>query len=218
MLAQTIDPKMVQHAMALAEQKWGPQGLQPLAGHLAPTQDDQGSDAAASDGRRWHVLLCEPQRERMACAGLVGRGFKAIAPEAPVWTTRGVRRTKVQVMRPLLRGYIFARMDVHRDADRWHKATAVPGIHKFLRLDNGYGVVHEREMARLLHQAEMKIELAETDTPFEAGEMVRIGSGPFSGLGGDVVRVDSGERITVRVEFMGRGVPLKMSIHEVEKL
>jgi transcriptional antiterminator RfaH len=214
MLAHTIDPKLTRHALDLAVREWGPQ---PLNERLAALQS-QEPEALQDDGRRWHVALCEPLRERMACAGLIGKRFKALVPEGPCWTTRGLRRTKVQVMRPLIRNYIFIRLDLTLDADRWHSVTATPGVHSFLRLDSSYAVVPEREMRRLIHISETKVACREDETLFSAGECVRIGDGPFSGLTGNVVRMDSGERITVRLDILGRDTPVTMPLAEIEKL
>jgi transcription antitermination factor NusG len=94
----------------------------------------------------------------------------------------------------------------------------VPGVHSFLTIGGRYAIVPDEEMRKLLDISERAIECREEAKLFAEGEPVRIGDGPFYGLVGSVERVDSGERITVRLHIFGQETPVHLSTSEVDKL
>lgn len=171
--------------------------------------------------RQWFVLLTEPQMERKAAAHLIGRRFKTYLPEEAVWARRGVRRQKVEVRRPIFRGYLFIHLSFEADADRWNKVTTVPGIHRFMRLNDDFAIVPDHEMHKLFATEQILLQPAKIRGPasiFKAGEQVRATEGPFSGFAGEIERLDDEQRISVLMAMFGRVTRVHFQAEQLEKL
>lgn len=172
-----------------------------------------------ADGRQWFVLLCEPQMERKAAARLIGERFKVYLPECLVWTTRGIRRRKVQAPRPMFRGYLFIRLSLLLDPFT-HASSAV-GVHKFLKFGEDFAIVPDEVMRRIgMIEQELMTpkQLRGPSAMFHVGEAVRVAEGTFSGFNADIIRLDDEERITILLPLLGRAVPVTLEAEQLEKL
>lgn len=171
--------------------------------------------------RNWFILLTEPQMERKAAAHLIGRRFKVYLPEELVWTTRGVRRRKVEIRRPMFRGYLFIRLGFIADGDRWSVVTSVPGVHKFMRTGDDYAIVPDSIMQKVAGVEEELLKPKPVRGPsaiFSPGETVRISDGPFSGFQAQIESLDDSKRITILLPFLGRASRTQILAEELEKL
>lgn len=207
-------------ALASAQGKWGGdldgRRLVPLGSQL---RDLIASPEGEPDGQRlWYVLLIEPQHEAKVAAHLTAHRLKVYMPTIARITTRGVRRTKVAVLDPLLRGYLFAHLNFTLDRRGLRHLKTAPGVHRFLQLDDTYATVPDYEMQRLQMNEE---ELAKPK-PFQSiwsiGEVVRVTDGPFWGLNVTITGLVSSDRITVDVHLLGRAVPTTLDSDDIEKL
>jgi transcription antitermination factor NusG len=237
MLAHTIDPKMVRHAMALAEQKWGPECLQSLRGAFAELQQ---SAAEAYQHRPWHVIQFEPQHERKAAADCAAYGVKLYVPEEERLRTYGVRtsfgtyRGKRRVIVPMFPGYGFARLDL-RPVDRFgrpadeatlriiRRARGVrQGIHTFLHEGSHPAVIADWAM-QLFQEREWDAYNPDKGpkASFAIGENVRVADGPFASFNAvveEILKLDPVERIKVLVDIFGRKTPVTLEARQLDKL
>jgi len=183
----------------------------------------------AGDGRQWFVLTCEPNRERTAASHLIARDFKPYLPEISVasgvkWGRPAMHgylaRRKIKMeKRPMFRGYIFVQL--RRGIDNFQWAQSCPGVRGFLRLEEHYAVVSDRDMQRVV---DVEFGVAESPKeqkyvhPFTVGESVRISNGVFSGFNADIVSLDDEERITLLLGMLGRAAKIQISSFDLEKL
>ena len=165
--------------------------------------------------RFWCALRIEPQQEIKVNLTLRSHRIHTCLPLVPGWTTRGVRRTKVAVYRPMLRGYILVRDDSFEDLCGIRQPLPV---HGFLRVGNCLAVVTEQEMQRLLSQEQDLAKPRAIQAEWEVGEVARICDGPFYGLNATITDLANGERITIQVSLLGRSVPMPVESSFLEKL
>lgn len=168
--------------------------------------------------RQWYVLLIEPQQEAKAAAHLIGRGVKQYLPTIPSWTTRGIKRTKVKVLRPMFPGYLFVRLDFANDGRALRHIRSTVGVTKFLQFDTDYAVVPEQAMQRIFAVEQDMLKPRPKVRAYAVGEKVRINEGPFSGINGDIVGLDDNDRVKVLLSLLGRATPVQLSESVIEKL
>ncbi len=188
---------------------------QPLPAHELRADDQAlGIDVA----RAWYVLLIEPQHERIAAAHLIGRGLKAYFPTVPCLTTRGLRRLKITVHRPMMPGYLFVHLNFFADQTRLRYIPHAPGIHSFLRIGERYAVVPDADMARAEKIAEELAKPKPVQSMWSVGEVVRIDSGPFCGLRATIMGLYSKDRIRVEIPFKASVIPVELDAANLDKL
>lgn len=172
-------------------------------------------DSYVADDRFWCALLIEPQQEVRVNETLRSYQVRTCMPLVPHWTTRGLRRTKVQVYRPMLRGYILVRDDSFDDLRSIRRPLP---IHGFLRFGDCLAIVTEQEMQRLANQEQELAKPRPIQANWEVGEVVRINKGPYHGFQVPIMDLANGERITVEVKLFGRHIPMPMDEDAIEKL
>lgn len=171
--------------------------------------------------RHWFVLLTEPNMERRAAAFLTARRFKNYLPEMLRPSTRGLRRKKVLIRRPIFPGYVFLFFGFAIDGDRRHFVERAPGVHKFLKFDDGYATLSGDLMERLFGIEQELLKPKKVQGPssiFSPGEDVRISSGPFCGLNASIETLDDDERVTALLSLLGRAVRTQFFAEQLEKL
>lgn len=173
---------------------------------------------AATD-RKWFVLQTEPNKEAQAAAHLIARRFKTYLPQESVYTTRGARRRKVPVLRPLFRGYVFVRLSLAEPG--WGVATTVPGVHRFLKVEDDFAIVPDDLMQRVFDIAEVLSipkKIRGPSSIFQPGQLVRISEGPFTGINTTITALDDEERISVLLPLLGRLAKVHLAAQALEKL
>jgi transcription antitermination factor NusG len=191
--------------------------------------------------RQWYVLQIAPNRERAAksflsptdaeidearainarlSAYLIGRRFKPYIPMMREKRTRGIRRCKIVVERPLFPGYAFLQLSMPADKDRLHFVFMAPGVIDFVRYRDSkdYAVVPQEHMERIGRIEAAALVPRAKAKPFQVGEEVRVNDGPFIGLRGNIFEMTDGERIKVLVSLFGRKSVIHMDEDQLEKL
>jgi transcription antitermination factor NusG len=180
-----------------------------------------------------HVLLIDPQHEKLAASHLTGRGIACYLPLEPAYRTRGHRRRPVKTMVPIFRGYLFVsesyasgigrsyQCDVRWTdgtirpvtfTNRGHSPDAMWGIKGLIIKDGKPLVLSSRSMSAI---REIERKLQDPGAPFRPGDEVRILSGAFSD---QLSQVDAceGEFLMVLINFLGRRVRTRVDIFDVE--
>jgi transcription termination/antitermination protein NusG len=172
--------------------------------------------------RRWHVLLIEPQRELTAAAYLTAHRFKVYLPQIKTWARRGLRRTKMEVERPMFPGYLFIRFDPDLDDGkrRW-RIDITPGVRGFMKLDGEHAIISDVDIrvVQMIEEEERSgLRRPEIVHGYRLGEEVRVSEGVFSGFNGQVSRLDDEQRITLLLSLFGRAVRATLPVDDIEKL
>lgn len=154
-----------------------------------------------------HVLLIDTQQEKLAASHLSGRGVACYLPTELAHRRRGARRKLRPVQVPIFRGYLFVEMGysvTERDT--------VWGIRKHMQFDGRPAVVTEYWMRWV---RELERQRQNPKMPFEVGSEVRIREGAFVDKTARVHACDS-ESVTILLDMLGRKVPSKLNIFDVE--
>lgn len=172
--------------------------------------------------RRWHVLLIEPQQERRVAVYLTAYRFKVYLPTIPYRTTRGCRRVKVEVERPMFPGYLFIRFDPDLDdGKRRQRIDIAQGVREFMKLDGEHAIISEADLLRVEQEEKYQHDptrRAAVRFGYDQGEMVRVTDGPFQGFNGTIGQLDDRGRIKVLLSLLGRAVPTEMTVDDICKL
>jgi transcription antitermination factor NusG len=155
---------------------------------------------------RWFAASTLPRQEMMAAENLKAQSFEFLLPRLRV-TKRHARKV-VQAIDPLFPGYIFIRMDPAVTA--WRSINGTRGIgHLVMSGDRPVparvGVV-ETIIGSIGPDGIVKF----TD-PIQPGARVRLMSGPFADVLGEVISLDSRGRVNLMLSLFG------MSVHAETK-
>ncbi len=163
-----------------------------------------------TDGRHLDESVCEwfalqvwTGREEPCAVQLRARGYDVFLPR--YWERRRWSDRIKRIERAMFAGYLFCRMTPLVVA----KAIATPGVLRILGDREGPLPVRPEEI-----DAIQRIVGTERDVepwPFlQAGDRVRIESGPLSGTEGIVVRVKTQHRLVVSVTLLQRSVAVEI--------
>lgn len=180
----------------------------------------------SDDGRIWFIMTAEPNRERVAAAHLIGRGFtgetdeqyrqgrpKVYLPtevklrEYTVSTMFGPRRRTRTTIEPIFRGLIFLRLNFDLDSRWLIRLRAAPGIHNFHRFGSQYAVLSDVDMddiVRIEYEANDPKSQKLKQCPFKEGDRVTPRDGPLAGEVMEFLGLDASGRIGWLSSRIGR--------------
>ena len=139
-----------------------------------------------------------------------------VPTEEVVEVVRGKKRTREKRFFP---GYVL--MKAVLTDDIYHMVKNTPKVTGFLGADGGKKPlpVSEREVQRILGEAEEAHERPRPTVSFEIGEQVRVNDGPFQSFEGSVEEVDhENGRLKVMVSIFGRATPVDLEYGQVDKV
>jgi transcription antitermination factor NusG len=157
---------------------------------------------------RWFALRVAPQAE-FACAHLLrARGLAAWAP----WETKWIRANryrkgaKREVRRPLLPGYVLARLgDWEAEACAWQRALGVVGVQGVVGALGRPLALREAAVADLRalcerRRAAERQRAMPTNRVFDVGDVVEVLEGPLEGVVVTVLEISRGFAEVVGVD------------------
>lgn len=148
----------------------------------------------------WFALRSQPKHEHIAAAHLRSdAGVEVFLPR--IRFRRATRRGSAWVTEALFPNYLFARFDWTRDLRRVMHARGVSGI---IHFGDRWPTIPDDTIAALQAQWQTADVYCLPDT-LEAGDAVKIVSGPFQGLLAVVERpLAARQRVAVLLDFLGR--------------
>ena len=141
--------------------------------------------------------------------------FRVIVPEQKVVEEKdGQTKEKLKKMFP---GYILVEMVMSDEA--WYVVRNTPGVTGFIG-SSGKGAkptpLQPYEVDKILNS--MGMSRLEVSSDLKEGEIVKITSGPFSGMEGKVSSLDlENQQIIVLVDLFGQETEVEASISQIEK-
>lgn len=170
------------------------------------------------DRPNWFILLTEPSREVTAVRGLTERGIQAYGPIVLKYVVR--RQRKIDVLRPLFPGYVFAKLTV--DVDDFSAPKRVNGVRDYLRFEGLPCAIQEVAIDAIRRREAIELERAKRAISgvhdFEVGENVRVADGPFSGFAAEVFSMDPKCAVTALVNLFGRKTKVVFDGAQLEKV
>lgn len=163
-----------------------------------------------ADGRGWVAFYTLSRREKDLMRKLEGVSVPFYSPLVKRRLRSPGGRTRISYV-PLFPGYVFSLVD----DDQRRAALATNTVARWLPIGDADAFVADlRNIKRLI----------DTDQPLtpearlEAGQPVRVRSGPLRGIEGTVVKRRSGERLVVAVRFLNQGASIELEDIDLERL
>lgn len=166
-----------------------------------------------SDGRPakrdWYVLHVKPRTEKKVARIMAAYRYFCHLP-LYVKITK-VQRRKVRRELPVFPGYIFTKLFADERVE-------------MLKTNLVVRTINVRDPRRMIHQLRQVANVSKgilneirTTEVFEAGEYVRITSGPFRGTEGYVKRTGRDAKLCLNVDILGTAIEVTVSPVDVEK-
>lgn len=174
---------------------------------------------------RWYVVQAYSGFEKSVMVSMQARiersnlqdkfGSILVPTEEVVEIRDGKKRSSERKFFP---GYVLVQMEM--DDDSWHLVKNVPRVLGFI---GGKGdkpaPISDAEAESILGRVRDGEGKPKPKVLFEAGEMIRVTSGPFNDFNGVVESVNyEKNRLNVSVMIFGRSTPVELEFSQVEKL
>lgn len=160
--------------------------------------------------RGWIVVNTHPHREPLAIENLERQQFEAYCPMIAKRRTHA-RRTET-VLRPLFPGYLFVRS--RAQLLHWRPILSTYGVRRIAQTGDQPSFI-DNEFITSLKAREIDGAIVRPLTPYQIGQKVRIATGAFDGLVATIIEMDEKDRLLVLLNFMNRGVQLRLPSENV---
>lgn len=154
----------------------------------------------------WIVVNTHAHREHVAIENLQRQQFEAYCPM--IVRRRSHARRLSTVLRPLFPGYLFVRAS--KQLLRWRPILSTYGVRRVARTGEELSFI-DNEFIRSLKAREVDGAIVRPATPYHVGQKVCISTGAFDGLVATIIEMDEKDRLLVLLNFMNRGIKLKVN-------
>ena len=175
--------------------------------------------------KKWYVVntysghenkVKEKLEMRTVSMGMEDYIFRVIVPEEKVIEEKnGVKKEKIKKLFP---GYILVEMIMTDEA--WFVVRNTPGVTGFIG-SSGQGAkpfpLQPYEVDKILN--DMGMSRLEVNTDLKEGTLVKVISGPFSGMEGKVDSVDKdNNKLIVLLDLFGQETSVEVEFSQIEKI
>lgn len=147
---------------------------------------------------RWFAASTLPRQEMMAAENLKAQSFEFLLPRLRV-TKRHARKV-VHAIDPLFPGYIFIRMNPAVTA--WRSINGTRGI-GHLVMSGDRPVPARAGVVETIIESIGPDGIVKFTDPIQPGARVRLMSGPFADVLGEVISLDSRGRVNLMLSLFG---------------
>jgi transcriptional antiterminator RfaH len=155
---------------------------------------------------RWYVVHTRPNCEFRALAQLENQRFKSFLPyfQKTVRHARQFRSAKAA----LFPRYCFVQLDI--DRDRWRSVNSTIGVSHLIMEGERPKPVPAGIVEELMAVAD-GTGLVSLGPRLRPGENVRLVTGPFAGLVGELLQLDDAGRVRVLLDVLGKRITVRAS-------
>lgn len=164
----------------------------------------------SADASAWVVFYTLARREKDLMRKLAAAGIAFYGPLIRRRCHVSGGRTRASQV-PLFPGYVFSRVD----AEQRRSALATNTIARWLPVPDEAALVCDLRLIRQLIESDQPLT---PEARLEAGQAVRVRSGPLAGLEGSVVKRHGGDRLVVAVRFLNQGASIELEDVDVERM
>jgi transcription antitermination factor NusG len=161
----------------------------------------------------WYAVRTRSRQEKVAASILEAFGVPYFLPmksEIRQWSDR-----KQRVTVPLFSGYLFVRINPHKDSRL--QVMRVPGVAGFVGNQNGPLPVPDQQIEDIRLVLERRVEC--TVLPLlDEGDRVRVVRGALAGVEGRIVRSNLSSRLVISIELIHKSVVISVAREDVDLL
>ncbi|HHE32916.1 MAG TPA: UpxY family transcription antiterminator [Chlorobaculum parvum] len=155
---------------------------------------------------RWYAVYVRSRYEKKVYQLLLENGLTSFLPL--VETVRRWSDRKKRVEEPLIKSYVFVKINYHKE----HVAVLeTDGVVKFIGIGRTPSVISERDIAwlkRLTHEPDA---IGQTVASIPRGKKVRVLAGPFKDFEGVVQKEGREDRLVVYFDSIMQGVEITIA-------
>jgi transcription antitermination factor NusG len=151
----------------------------------------------------WYAVYVRSRYEKKVYKHLLEKGLTSFVPLLETIRQWSDRKKKVE--EPLIRGYVFVRINYHKEHV---KVLETDGVVKFIGIGKIPSVITERDIEWLKLLTHEPDAIGETVASIPIGKKVRVLAGPFKDLEGVVRKEGREERLVVFFESIMQGVEI----------
>jgi len=168
------------------------------------------TNSVEPDCRLWFALRTRPRKETLARDQLQNQGFEVYLPMV---NTRITHARKVSWQpRPFFPGYLFVHLS--RDEQRWTTIRSTVGVLAPVSFGDYHPSLPDAviEALRARHDEHGYIQIGRLpESPFRAGENVRMHDGSLKGFEGVFVEMRGSDRALILLNWMQRQIRVEIS-------
>lgn len=150
-------------------------------------------------------MQCQPHRERLASVNLAQQAFEVFLPLRNK-TRRHARRTETLRV-PFFPGYLFVALDL--ESHQWRAVNGTFGVVRLVTQGDRPAPAPEG-LVETLQTACADMNVLAWRPQLALGQPVRILTGPFAGLVGELERMTEADRVRVLLRMMGGQFPVSL--------
>ena len=165
----------------------------------------------SSDTKSWYIVQFKPNSHKIAVRNLERQGFETFLPMHEV-----ARRSAVKfetVIRPLFAGYMFVACDPKKAP--WQQINATYGVSRMLSFAEGPKPMPEALITGLRARCDSVGKVVPLDN-FEAGQSVKMHSGPFANFIAIMEKMARDARVWVLLDFMGKETRVQVARQQIQ--
>jgi transcription elongation factor/antiterminator RfaH len=151
-----------------------------------------------TSGDRWYVVYAQPNREFRAQIQLAAQGFHTFLPRYRKTVCHA--RKLMAVSAPFFQRYLFVALDLSRD--RWRSVNGTFGVTSLVT-DGTFPRPVPHGVVESLVKVSDANGFMNLGDALQLGERVRLLTGPFADLVGELVRIDGTRRVRVLLQLLG---------------
>jgi transcriptional antiterminator NusG len=191
---------------------------------LGSIEARRGAEKADAMAKRWYVLRVQTAREDQVKEGLEkrvnARGMEHLISNVVVPTekVKEIKRGTATVReRKIYPGYVMVEMELNDDTLVVINET--PGVGGLLGTGTTPVPMTEKDVEKMLMEAERTEEEPTTEITFAAGDRVRIKEGLFQNFDGEIEEIwpEKGQ-VRVIVSILGRPTPVELEYWQLESI
>ncbi|MCE1273569.1 MAG: UpxY family transcription antiterminator [Chlorobiaceae bacterium] len=153
--------------------------------------------------REWYAVYVRSRQEKAVFRQLQENEVNSFLPL--IETVRKWSDRKKKVLEPLFRGYVFVRINHHKEHV---KVLDVDGVVRFIGIGRHPSVIAERDIDWLRRLVREPDAINRTVMSIPPGKKVKVLAGPFKDFEGVVVKEGRDERLVVFFDSIMQGVEI----------
>jgi len=168
-------------------------------------------DMSAEHYQRWYAAYTRHQHEKYVASSVSGKGIEAFLP---LYNVRSLWADRVKtIQKPLFPCYLFVRMDLARRL----AVLQTAGVCCLVGTSDGPSSIPDREIESIRCAVNSRL-LVEPFPFLNAGDWVRVTSGPLAGVEGILVRKAKQDRLVLSIEMLQRSVAVEIDGYCVKRI
>ena len=160
----------------------------------------------------WYALYTHPRAEKKTYERLLKKNIEAFLPvqmKLRQWKDR-----KKWIEEPLFRSYIFVKI-----SDReYYEVLNTYGVVRYVTFSGKAVPIPDWQIKAVKQLLESNHEFEITNNDLIKGELVKVISGVLIGMKGELISINSGKKVLVRIDNIGHNLIVSIPLTQIEPI